>query len=69
MPKTEEKKGGEDILEILETKSFIIESVMDYTSAEEDGLFLEGTGSLVLDRVNKKAYCALSERANDDFVY
>jgi len=29
-------------------------------------LFLEGTGSIVLDRANQKAYCALSPRANED---
>lgn len=31
---------------------------------EEDGLFLEGTGSLILDRVNKIAYASLSERTD-----
>jgi hypothetical protein len=39
---------------------------MDYTSAEEDGFFLEGTGSLLLDRANAKAYCALSPRADEE---
>ncbi|WP_291866237.1 citrulline utilization hydrolase CtlX [Maribacter sp.] len=58
----------EDILDALEEKGFVIESVMDYTSAEEDGIFLEGTGSLLLDRVNKKAYCALSDRANEELI-
>ncbi|SNR29803.1 hypothetical protein SAMN04488009_0990 [Maribacter sedimenticola] len=56
----------EDILEILEEKGFIITEVIDYTSAEEEGIFLEGTGSILLDRVNKKAYCALSERADEE---
>lgn len=56
----------EDILETLEEKGFIIESVIDYTEAEEEGYFLEGTGSLALDRVNRKAYCALSPRADED---
>ena len=31
-------------------------------------MFLEGTGSLILDRVNQKAYCALSPRADEDLV-
>ncbi len=39
---------------------------MDYTSAEEEGIFLEGTGSILKDRVNQKAYCALSERADEE---
>ena len=56
----------EDILALLEQRGFVIENVMDYTSAEEEGYFLEGTGSVVLDRVNEKAYCALSDRADED---
>ncbi|REG98228.1 citrulline utilization hydrolase CtlX [Flavobacterium aquicola] len=56
----------EDILDILEEKGFIINNIMDYTSAEEDGFFLEGTGSLLLDRENGKAYCALSPRADEE---
>jgi hypothetical protein len=39
---------------------------MDYTSAETEGFFLEGTGSIVLDRENGKAYCALSPRADEE---
>lgn len=56
----------EDILEVLEKNGFQINNVMDYTSAEEEGLFLEGTGSIIMDRIHKKAYCALSERADED---
>lgn len=58
----------EDVFDILEEKGFSINNFYDYTSAEEDDLFLEGTGSLVLDRVNKKAYCALSPRADEDLL-
>jgi hypothetical protein len=56
----------EDILDILEEKGFVIENIMDYTSAEEDDFFLEGTGSILLDRENGKAYCALSPRADEE---
>lgn len=56
----------EDILEQLEEKGFLIENIVDYTSAEEEGFFLEGTGSILLDRVNSKAYCALSPRADEE---
>ena len=56
----------EEILDILEDKGFIINNIVDYTSAEEDGFFLEGTGSLLLDRENSKAYCALSPRADEE---
>ena len=54
-----------DILDLLERQGFVIENVMDYTSAEASELFLEGTGSIIMDRVNEKAYCALSERAHE----
>lgn len=56
----------EDILDILEENGFLIENVVDYSSAEKEEIFLEGTGSLLLDRVNRKAYCALSPRADED---
>lgn len=58
----------EDVLLKLEEQGFIIEQVYDYRSAENEGIFLEGTGSLALDRINKKAYCALSPRADEELV-
>lgn len=60
------KERREDVLDILEENGFVINEIMDYTSAEEDGYFLEGTGSIVLDRENGKAYCALSPRADEE---
>lgn len=59
-----ERRG--DIFDILEQHGFKINEIVDYTSAEEEGFFLEGTGSILKDRVNQKAYCALSERADED---
>ena len=56
----------EDVLELLEEKGYQIENIVDYTEAEQDGFFLEGTGSIVLDRANGKAYCALSPRADEE---
>ena len=56
----------EDILDMLEDKGFQIENIVDYTSAETDGFYLEGTGSLLLDRANGIAYCALSPRADEE---
>jgi len=52
----------------LEESGFKITQIVDYTSAEEHDLFLEGTGSLLLDRENQKAYCALSPRAEEDLI-
>jgi hypothetical protein len=56
----------DDILTEIEEKGFLIENVVDYTAAEFEDIFLEGTGSIILDRVNKKAYCALSVRADEN---
>ncbi|MBO3098474.1 citrulline utilization hydrolase CtlX [Gelidibacter pelagius] len=60
------KERREELLDRLEEEGFEIENIMDYTSAEEDHFFLEGTGSIIMDRVNKKAYCALSPRADEE---
>jgi hypothetical protein len=56
----------EEILDILEDEGFVINEIMDYTEAEMDSIYLEGTGSLLLDRANGKAYCALSPRAGEE---
>ncbi|WP_026933573.1 citrulline utilization hydrolase CtlX [Christiangramia echinicola] len=52
----------------LEEAGLKITEIVDYTIAEEDDVFLEGTGSLILDRVNQKAYCAISPRADEDLL-
>jgi hypothetical protein len=62
------RERREDILDVLEDDGFVIKEIMDYTQAEDDGIFLEGTGSLVLDRENGKAYCALSPRAEEEIM-
>lgn len=56
----------DSILEAVEAEGFKIETVVDYTAAEEDGFYLEGTGSILLDRENQKAYCAISARADEE---
>ena len=58
-------------------KHYRVSEVIDYSSCEEHGHCLEGTGSLVLDHVNKLAYASLSQRTHpevlarfcDDFGY
>ncbi len=60
------KERREEFFELLEESGFKIKSVVDYTEAEEEGIFLEGTGSIVLDRQNELAYCALSARADEE---
>ena len=54
-----------DILELLSSAhGFRIERVLDLSRHEQDGRFLEGTGSMVLDRVNRVAYACLSPRTD-----
>ena len=60
------RERREDILDIVEEAGFEIENVFDYTEAENEGIFLEGTGAMVLDRIHRKAYCALSPRASEE---
>lgn len=57
-----------EVLEVIEKSGFEIKNVVDYTDAENEEIFLEGTGSIVLDRVNRKAYCALSARADEELL-
>jgi hypothetical protein len=51
-----------DILEKVRKAGFALYDTKDYSPLEENGIFLEGTGSMVLDRMNRKAYAALSMR-------
>ncbi len=60
------RERREDVLDILEENGFEINDIVDYTDAEKEGYFLEGTGSMVLDRANSKAYCALSARVEEE---
>jgi hypothetical protein len=53
-----------DILDKLIKKGCSIKNIDDFTFWEEQRLFLEGTGSMVLDRENRVAYAALSERTD-----
>ena len=58
----------EDVLSFVEEKGFSINNIVDYTSAENEDLFLEGTGSMILDRANKKVYCSLSQRSSEEIL-
>ncbi|OED41612.1 amidinotransferase [Flavobacteriaceae bacterium (ex Bugula neritina AB1)] len=66
--KNRRNERRQDVLEVIEDSGFEIENIVDYSSAEKEEIFLEGTGSLVLDRVNRKVYCALSPRADEELV-
>ena len=49
-------------------KLYRISALVDYSSSEQRGLHLEGTGSLVLDYVNRIAYVSLSKRSDRELV-
>ena len=52
-----------DILEMLKSK-YQVNDIIDYSGLEYDNLFLEGTGSMVLDHLNRIAYAIESDRTN-----
>jgi hypothetical protein len=70
------RERRQDIVEELR-KHYRVTDVIDYSAFEDEGCCLEGTGSLVLDHLNRIAYVSLSNRSNpkviqrfaDDFNY
>lgn len=58
----------QDIIDDLDAFGYQITNMIDLSGAEEAGKFLEGTGSLILDRGNQIAYAALSERTHPDVI-
>ena len=56
-----------DIVEELR-KRYRVTEVIDYSAFENEACYLEGTGSLVLDRVNRIAYISLSNRSTEKVI-
>jgi hypothetical protein len=71
-PMEAENRRGErrpEIIERLDTElGFQVRELLDLSQHEKDGHFLEGTGSMVLDRVNRIAYACLSSRTHLDVL-
>jgi len=59
---------SENVIVFLEENNVKINEVIDYSEAEKNNFFLEGTGSMVLDRINKKTYCSISERTSENLI-
>lgn len=57
------KERRSDIIEMLKT-SYRVQDIIDYSGLEADGLFLEGTGAMVLDHIDRVAYAVLSNRTD-----
>ncbi len=61
------EKFSKEVIELFKSNKEDMEvELFDYSPKAKEGIFLEGTGSLCLDRVNKIAYCALSNRSNKE---
>ena len=58
-----------EVFSFLEVNGFQIDRVIDYSYYELENIFLEGTGSIILDRKNKIAYCSVSKRSNEDLFF
>ena len=52
-----------DVIEVLKAH-YRVQDVIDYSGLEPDGLFLEGTGAMVLDHISRVAYVCRSQRAH-----
>jgi hypothetical protein len=61
------RERRQDIVEELR-KHYRVTDVIDYSAFEDEGCCLEGTGSLVLDHLNKVAYVSLSNRSNPKVI-
>lgn len=57
------KERRADVIELLK-REYRVQDVIDYSGLEPDGLFLEGTGSMVLDHIDRVAYAVQSDRTN-----
>lgn len=54
----------QDVLEMLKQR-YRVQDIIDYSGLEQDELFLEGTGAMVLDHVERVAYAARSKRTSE----
>lgn len=61
------KERSVDIVNTLK-EQFAIKEIIDLTHFENENKFLEGTGSIVFDHINRHAYACLSERTNADVI-
>jgi hypothetical protein len=52
-----------DVIEMLKMR-YRVQEVVDYSGLEQDGLFLEGTGAMVLDHIDRVAYAVRSDRTD-----
>lgn len=54
----------QDVLEMLK-HNYRVQDIIDYSGLEQDNLFLEGTGAMVIDHLERVAYAARSKRTSE----
>lgn len=64
--KSRRKERRPEILDQVKNAGFSISELTDLSSTENDGLYLEGTGSMIFDRANQIAYAARSIRTDEN---
>ena len=62
------ERRASDVRSLLEQAGFEIRRIINFSDSEKGSRFLEGTGSLVLDRSRRRAFASLSERTDADLV-
>src|SRR3546814_20097998 len=56
-----------DVLEMLKSE-YRVQTIVDYSGLEPDGIFLEGTGAMVLDHVSRGPYRSEERRVGRECV-
>ena len=57
------RERRQDVIEMLKSR-YRVQDIIDYSGLEPDGLFLEGTGAMVLDHIDRVAYAVRSDRTD-----
>lgn len=57
------RERRQDIIDLLK-RDYRVQDIVDYSGLEYDGIYLEGTGAMVLDHIERVAYAAKSNRTD-----
>lgn len=61
--KNRQKERRSDIIELLK-EQYRVQEIVDYSGLEYDDIYLEGTGAMVLDHIERVAYAVRSNRTD-----
>ena len=69
LPENRRLERRPDLIEALSTEyGFYVKAIVDLSPGEKESEILEGTGSMVLDRINKVAYASKSPRTTEEVL-